>query len=59
MGRIDRVSAYLISNGESKSIMNTENQLIDANIIDEISNVIANQFSELLDLEFEAYPNDL
>jgi hypothetical protein len=50
--KFESVSAYLISDGKATDIMNTENKLIDANVIDEISNVIANQFSQLLELEF-------
>jgi predicted ATPase len=50
--KFDSISAYLISDGKAVNIMNQENKLIDANVIDEISNVIANQFSQLLELEF-------
>lgn len=46
------VSAYLISDGQAKNIMNQENKLIDANIIDGVSNTISSKFSDLLDLEF-------
>ncbi len=48
----ENVSAYFITDGKAEDIMNRENKLIDANKIDEISNVIANQFSKLLELEF-------
>lgn len=49
----EKVSCYLISEGKAKNIMNKETKLIDANIIDEISNEIASQFSSLLELEFD------
>lgn len=49
---LEDVRVYSLENGEIKSIINTDNQLIDANIIDEISNCTGEQFDKLLDLEF-------
>lgn len=47
------VAAYFVANGTAKSIMNTENQLIDANTLDEVSNDISEEFGKLLQLEFQ------
>lgn len=47
------VAAYFVANGTAKSIMNTENQLIDANALDEVSNDISEEFGKLLQLEFQ------
>ena len=47
----DRVAVYSLENGYCKSIIDEETGLIDANIIDEVSNELAIQFDELLDLE--------
>ncbi len=40
-----------MENGYCKSIIDEEIGLIDANIIDEVSNELAIQFDELLELE--------
>lgn len=47
-----KLSAYYISNGIATNIMNEENKIIDSNIIDEVSNVISEEFGRLLELEF-------
>ena len=47
------VGVYFIANGTAKSIMNIENQLIDANALDEVSNDISEDFGKLLQLEFQ------
>ena len=47
----DEVAVYSLENGYCKSIIDQETGLIDANIIDEVSNELAIQFDELLDLE--------
>lgn len=47
----DEVAVYSLENGYCKSIIDEETGLIDANIIDEVSNELAIQFDELLDLE--------
>lgn len=47
----DEVAVYSLADGYCKSIIDQETGLIDANIIDEVSNELAIQFDELLDLE--------
>ena len=47
----DEVAVYSLENGYCQSIIAKETGLIDANIIDEVSNELAIQFDELLDLE--------
>lgn len=49
----EKVSCYWITDGKAIDIMNKENRLIDANIIDDISNEIGLEFSNLLELEFD------
>lgn len=49
---LEDVRVYSLQNGEIESSINTENQLIDANVIDEISNCTGEQFDQLLNLEF-------
>ena len=44
---------YFVANGTAKSIMNIENQLIDANALDEVSNDISEEFGKLIQLEFQ------
>ena len=45
------VAVYSLENGYCKSIIDEETGLIDTNIIDEVSNELAIQFDELLELE--------
>ena len=45
------MAVYSVENGYCKSIMDEETGLIDANVIDEVSNELAVQFDKLLDLE--------
>jgi len=45
------VSAYLVNNGTVQSIMNQELKLIDANMIDEVSNQFAETFEKLISME--------
>ena len=45
------IAVYSVADGYCKSIMDESTGLIDANIIDEVSNELAVQFDELLDLE--------
>ncbi|MEL7075231.1 MAG: AAA family ATPase [Cyanobacteria bacterium J06643_13] len=47
----EEVAVYSVEGGYCKSIMDKETGLIDANMIDEVSNDLAVQFDELLDLE--------
>ncbi len=47
----DEVAVYSLEDGYCKSIIDKETGLIDANIIDEVSNELAIQFDELLELE--------
>lgn len=46
------VSAYLINGGTAKNIFDYELNLIDASEIDKISNVFANKYDALLDIQF-------
>lgn len=48
----ENISAYSLSNNKAKSILNKENNLINANYIDDVSNDIANIFDKLLDEEY-------
>ncbi|GBF81500.1 AAA family ATPase [Aphanothece sacrum] len=50
---IDDFGVYTLGNGELKSIINQENQLIDTNIIDEVSHEFSDIFEKLVDLELE------
>jgi hypothetical protein len=50
---IDYFGVYTLGNGELKSIINQENQLIDTNIIDEVSHEFSDIFEKLVDLELE------
>lgn len=45
------VTAYVVNNGTVKSILNQELKLIDANMIDEVSDHLADKFRELLGME--------
>lgn len=49
---INDVRVYSLQNGEIESIINEEFQVIDTNVIDEISNFTGNQFDKLLDLKY-------
>ena len=49
----DNVSAYFVANGTAHSILNSENQLIDATALDGISNDIGEEFGKLIELEFQ------
>jgi len=49
---INDIGVYTVEDGIIKSIINQENQLIDTNIIDEISNQFNQEFDQLLELEF-------
>jgi len=48
---INDIGAYTIKNGTIESIINKRNNLIDTNVIDEISNEFSINFEKLLDLE--------
>lgn len=43
---------YSLNNGQRKSLMDEESNLISQTILDEVSNEIANEFGNLLDIEF-------
>lgn len=45
------VTAYVVNNGTVKSILNQELKLIDANMIDDVSDHLADKFRELLGME--------
>ncbi|MEO1692988.1 MAG: AAA family ATPase [Cyanobacteria bacterium J06631_6] len=47
----EEVAVYSVESGDCQSIMDKETGLIDANMIDEVSNDLGVQFDELLDLE--------
>ncbi|EMW7172850.1 AAA family ATPase [Vibrio fluvialis] len=47
------VKAYSVNNGMVKSIIDEESGLIDADMIDSVSNVFGDEFDSLLDLMFE------
>lgn len=49
----DDVAAYFVADGTARWIMNIENQLIDANALDEVSNDISEEFGKLVQLEFQ------
>ncbi|MBK1990190.1 hypothetical protein A0J48_022135, partial [Sphaerospermopsis aphanizomenoides BCCUSP55] len=49
---INDIGAYTIKDGMIESIINEENNLIDTNIIDDVSNEFSRVFEKLLDLEF-------
>ncbi|WP_374448182.1 AAA family ATPase [Providencia sp.] len=46
------VSAFLINDGAAKNIFDEELNLIDASEIDNISNIFANRYDDLLDIQF-------
>jgi predicted ATPase len=48
---IKDVAAFSLSDGRLKNLISKENELIDTNIIDDISNEINNEFIKLLDVE--------
>jgi hypothetical protein len=50
---IDRFSAYFLADGKAVSIINRENNLIDAETIDGVSESIGETFGKLLDIEIE------
>ena len=47
----DKVNAFYVKRGEIEDIMDIEENLIKAEIIDEISNEINREFDALLDIE--------
>lgn len=47
----NEITVYSLSGGYSRSILDTETGLIDTNIIDEVSNELAVQFDQLLDID--------
>ena len=49
----DDLAVYFVADGTVKSILNVENQLIDATALDDISNEIGEEFGKLLELEFQ------
>ncbi len=48
----DDFCAYSLENGEVTSLMDEESGLINATILDSVSNEISQEFGELLDIEF-------
>ncbi len=49
----NNVSAYYLIDGKCENILNTEERLINAEFIDKISEEIGEEFSQLIDIEFE------
>ncbi len=47
------IAAYFVADGMARSIMNVENQLIDANALDDVSNDLSEEFGKLVQLEFQ------
>ena len=47
------IAAYFVADGTARSIMNVENQLIDANALDEVSTDLSEAFGKLVQLEFQ------
>lgn len=48
------VNANAITVGDTINLMDDENHIIDASLLDKVSNTIGEQFDELLDIEFES-----
>jgi hypothetical protein len=46
------VSVYSVKKGKCEDIRNEENMLIDANEIDEVSNITSTQFDKMLDISY-------
>ncbi len=46
------VSAYYINNGKATDILDYENKTIDANAIDDVSDIIAEEFDTLLNIKY-------
>ena len=44
--------AYSLNNGEKKTLLDDETQLISQTTLDSVSNEIAHEFGNLLDIEF-------
>lgn len=49
---LDHISVYLVKNGEAKSIIDKDTELISQTVLDDVSNVISQEFNKLLDLTF-------
>ncbi len=49
----DKVSAYIVKNGKLKSLLNQETKLIEADDLDAVSEQIAEEFDNLLNLNYE------
>ncbi len=45
------ISVYSVENGLIKDLKNYENRMIDADVMDEVSNKIMDEFSQLIDIE--------
>ena len=52
----DDIAVYFVADGTVRSILNNENQLIDATALDDISNEISEDFGKLIQLEFQNEP---
>jgi predicted ATP-dependent endonuclease of OLD family len=50
---IDRFSAYSLENGKAVNIIDAETNLINADAIDGVSEIIMETFNKLLDIEFD------
>lgn len=52
----DDIAVYFVGDGTAHSILNIENQLIDASALDAISEEIGEDFGKLIQLEFQNEP---
>lgn len=52
----DDIAVYFVGNGTAYSILNIDNQLIDASALDAISEEIGEDFGKLIQLEFQNEP---
>ncbi len=50
-----QISAYYLAEGEARSIIDQETELIDASFIDSVSDELTSQFDQLLDFEGPPY----
>lgn len=48
---IEKINAYSLNDGKIKNLISKENELINTNIIDDVSNIISEQFNKLLEME--------
>lgn len=54
----ENVSAYGLQDGELINLMDKDNNIINARLLDEISNTIGKEFDQLLDIEFDSHDEE-